>query len=77
MTKLRLLRMQRGLSQKELASCLGIHPTFLCRLERGWYARCPNWKRLEPKLKRVLNTPVSFEDLMQEVEVDVNLDSAS
>lgn len=41
MTKLKALRMARGVSQTQLARDLGVTPLTLSRCENGWFARPP------------------------------------
>jgi|GEM_PF-844027 len=59
------LRLQRGLSQRELAEMLGIAQTILSKLERGWFARCP--AGLECKFRTVFGDQWGFEALMRAV----------
>jgi len=71
MTRLKLLRMKRGLKQQQMASILGLSQTFLSRLECGWFARCPNFPIVEGKLRKFFGQGESFKSLMQEVDPDV------
>jgi transcriptional regulator with XRE-family HTH domain len=61
-TNLQALRMERGMSQAELARALSVHPTFLSRLECGWYARVT--PELEARLNQVF-PEWSWEALMR------------
>ena len=65
MTKLKLLRMKRGLTQEQMASILEIAPTFLSRLECGWFARCPG--DLESKFQEIFGEEWTFARLMRPV----------
>ena len=65
MNRLVFLRMQRGLSQKQLAEMLGISPGLLSRLERGWFTRPP--VGCEAKLQGVFGKEWTFHRLMQPV----------
>lgn len=66
MTRLKLLRMQRGLTQRQLASILGLSPSFLSRLEGAWFTRCPNHSEVSRKLRAFFGPGESFESLMEE-----------
>lgn len=44
--KLRLLRRQRGVSQKEMASAIGVSPAYLSALEHGHRGR-PTWATVQ------------------------------
>jgi len=70
MTRLRLLRLQRGLEQRELANILGIGQSLLSRLEHRWFTRCPNQAVIERSLRAFFGPDESFESLMQEAEPD-------
>lgn len=70
MTRLKLLRLKRGLTQREMSQLLGLHATQLSRLEKGWFKRCPNPKGLEPKLKSFFGVEESFESLMETASAD-------
>ncbi|MGO9118502.1 MAG: helix-turn-helix domain-containing protein [Desulfomonilaceae bacterium] len=63
MTYLQFLRLQKGITQKALAEALGVSPTALCRVERGWLARCP--MELEEKLTAFFGPEWSFQKLME------------
>ncbi|EGL83659.1 helix-turn-helix domain protein [Caldalkalibacillus thermarum TA2.A1] len=47
MTKLEFLRRSRGLSQVELAERLGVHPTIIVHIERGY-------RKPYPKIREAL-----------------------
>jgi DNA-binding XRE family transcriptional regulator len=49
MTNLKLLRMQRGISQRDIAKQLGISEITMSRIECGWFARAP--RGIEAKLQ--------------------------
>jgi len=70
MTRLRLLRMQRGLTQREMAALLGFDPSFLSRLERAWFTRCPKRAAVEKQFKAFFGPGESFETLMAEASPD-------
>jgi transcriptional regulator with XRE-family HTH domain len=65
MNWLKYLRMQRGLSQPELAKRLGITSSFLSRIECGWQARVP--AVLESRLRGVFGEEWDFKALMERV----------
>ena len=62
MTNLKALRMERGMSQPEMARLLGVHSTFLSRLECGWFAKIT--PALDARLKQVFGLEWSFDALM-------------
>jgi DNA-binding XRE family transcriptional regulator len=66
MNKFKMLRLTRGLSQKQLADFLGIHEVTLCRIERGWYSRPPTG--LEDKLRQFFGPEWTFARLMEPVK---------
>ena len=68
MTRLKLLRMQRGFNQRQAASFLGIPAPLLSRIENGWYTRCPNAEILMPALQQMCGEGETFETLMQQSE---------
>lgn len=70
MTRLKLLRMQRGLTQRQMASVLGVSPSFLSRLECAWFTRCPNRTEMDKKFRAFFGPDESFEALMKEVAID-------
>ena len=65
MNYIKMLRLQRNLSQEALAIMLGVHPTFLSRLECGWVARVP--PRIEARLRATLGSEWGFTELMRKV----------
>jgi hypothetical protein len=71
MTRLKLLRMQKGLTQRQAAAALGFSPSFLCRLECSWFTRCPNHAVVEQTLREFFGPDESFASLMQEVTPDL------
>ncbi len=70
MTRLKLLRMQRGLTQRELATILDFSPSFLSRLECSWFTRCPNHAVVEEKLRAFFGSDESFASLMELAQPD-------
>lgn len=75
MNHLNYLRLQRGLSQRDLASLLKIHPATMNRIERGWVAKPP--EGLEGRLQAVFGKEWTFERLMERVpELHSNGDAA-
>jgi len=65
MNYLMYLRLRRGLSQKDLAELLKIHPVVMCKVERGWFTRPP--KALEERLQAVFGREWTFSRLMEAV----------
>ena len=65
MTKLRLLRMQAGLSQRGLAEMLEVHQVTVDRIEGGWLTRPP--KGVDQKLSEVFGDEWTWEALMEDV----------
>lgn len=66
MLKVRQVRLEKGLSQFELARLTGIHPSNLSRIERGVLPAYKNWME---KIAQALNWPVErAEELFQKVE---------
>ena len=59
------LRLQKGLTQRELAKLLIINPVTACRIERGWYAKPP--EGLEERLQAIFGSEWSFARLMESV----------
>lgn len=73
MNYLVFFRMQRGLTQKQLAKLLNVDSTVLCRIERGWLARVPN--SVDEAFKRIFGKEWSFERLMKPVPDITTLES--
>jgi len=65
MTYLKLLRMNRGLTQRRLAKLLGLHPTVMSRIEQGWFAKPP--AGLDQTLRAFFGPAWTFAELMREV----------
>ena len=66
MTNLQFLRVQQGLSQRDLASKIGVDSTILSRLERGWFAKIsPDYER---KLQDFFGSQWTFEELSRSVK---------
>ncbi len=63
MTKLRQLRLEKGLSQMRLAQTTGIHPSNLSRLERGVLPAYRGWKA---RLAAALGVPPEEADTLFE-----------
>lgn len=53
---LRSVRLQRGMTQENLANACGMHPTYVSDIERG--ARNPSWKAIV-RLAHGLEVPVA------------------
>ncbi|MGO9119463.1 MAG: helix-turn-helix domain-containing protein [Desulfomonilaceae bacterium] len=64
MTNLKLLRMQRGLTQREVAGTLGISEITMSRLECGWFARPPGG--IEQKLRQFFGPEWTWKQLMEQ-----------
>ena len=54
-TALEIVRKRGGLTGRELASAVGVHPSYISQIERGW--RRPS-RRLEERFSDYLDTPV-------------------
>ena len=65
MNHLQFSRLKSDESQGALAGKLGIHPTLLSRLERGWFTRPP--AGLEDRLKEAFGAEWTFSRLMEPV----------
>jgi len=65
MTYFKLLRMQRRLTQKQLATILKCHPNILSRIECGWLSKPP--RGLEERLSRFFGDEWGWAELMAEV----------
>ena len=65
MNQLVFLRMQRQMTQRQLAARLGISNSLLCRMERGWFTRAPNG--VEAGLQQIFGQNWTFERLMRPV----------
>ena len=66
MTNLQFLRVQMELSQRELASKIGIDSTVLSRLERGWFAKIsPDY---EQRLMDFFGSQWTFAELSKSVK---------
>jgi len=63
MNNLKVLRMQQGITQKEMASRLGVHLVTYGRVEGGWFTRPP--ADLEEKLRKELGVEWTFAELMK------------
>jgi transcriptional regulator with XRE-family HTH domain len=63
---LRALRVERGLSQEQLAMEVGIHPTYISRIEAG--RRNISWEAMK-RLSQALDLPAwQFVARIEEVE---------
>lgn len=65
MNWLQYLRIQRRLSQKQLAKHIGVNPDFLCRVERGWFSKPPSG--IDSKLRAFFGPEWAFARLMEQV----------
>jgi transcriptional regulator with XRE-family HTH domain len=65
MNNLQLLRLQKKLSQRDLAKILKLHPSTINRVERGWFAKPPDG--LEKRLQAVFGKEWTFARLMEPV----------
>ncbi|RLC80200.1 MAG: hypothetical protein DRJ03_22145 [Chloroflexi bacterium] len=55
MTTLKRLRIQKGLSQRQLAELIGVHPSYISLIERG---KRPGSIRVLKKLSLFFNVPL-------------------
>ncbi len=65
MNYLKMLRLQEGHTQAQMAERLGIHEVTYNRIERGWFTRPP--RDIEPQLQRVFGEDWTFAALMTQV----------
>ena len=65
MNYLKMLRLQRGHTQAQMAERLAIHEVTYNRLENGWFARPPTG--VESNLQRVFGRGWTFGALMEPV----------
>lgn len=65
MNQMKLIRLTRGLTQREMASLLGIHENNYSRMETGLFAR--PFRGLEARLESVFGEGWTFERLMEPV----------
>lgn len=65
MNYLHALRIERGLTQQQLAQWLGVDPSLISRCERGWFTRPPSG--LEGKLTQFFGPEWTWKKLMQPV----------
>ncbi len=65
MNYLLFMRLQRQISQRDLAMKLGVQQSVLSKLENGWLTRAPG--NLERKLKRFFGPEWTFQRLMERV----------
>ena len=56
--KLREIRMQRGLSQAEIANIIGVRQPIISRIEKGTHI--PTWRNLE-RISRALDATLSVD----------------
>jgi DNA-binding XRE family transcriptional regulator len=63
---IRLLRKSHGLTQEGLADRLGVHTTFVGRLERG--ERGAHWRTVRRVLRALELTPADFAAALEEIE---------
>lgn len=62
---LKLIRLQRGLSQMQLCLLTGIHPSTLSRIENGQMYPYPGWRK---RIAEALN--MREEEIFPEVQAD-------
>lgn len=65
-TSIRTLRKRHGLTQEGLADRLGVHTTFVGRLERG--ERGAHWRTVRRVLRALELSPTDFAITLEEVE---------
>lgn len=63
---IRMLRKRNGLTQEVLAERLGVHTTFIGRLERG--ERGAHWRTVRRVLRALDLTPSQFAEALEAIE---------